>query len=103
VAGVQVFDPLLLPVRKENLDHVWIHAHVNGKRGSGSRVMRCFPIIHKWEGEVAFEVYDTIITEEQFRRYLIEAGKFIGVGRFRPRNGGFCGRFRVAEMTWEPM
>jgi hypothetical protein len=31
---------------------------------------------------------------------LEEAGKFIGLGRFRPQNGGFYGRFAVAKVVW---
>jgi hypothetical protein len=30
-----------------------------------------------------------------FEHHLHEAGKFIGIGRFRPRNNGFYGRFDV--------
>lgn len=29
------------------------------------------------------------------QRYLEEAGRLIGIGRFRPSNGGYYGRFNV--------
>ena len=38
------------------------------------------------------------ITLSVFRKHLEEAGKFIGIGRFRPRNNGFYGRFEVKEI-----
>ena len=31
-------------------------------------------------------------------RELEAAGQFIGIGRFRPQNGGFYGRFRISKL-----
>lgn len=75
--------------------------HADGKRGSGTRVPRTFPVIRQWHGKALFYVLDETITREVFQRYLEEAGKFIGVGRFRPRNGGFYGRFEVKSLDWK--
>jgi hypothetical protein len=30
----------------------------------------------------------------------VRAAKFIGIGRFRPRNNGFYGRCDVAAVNW---
>jgi hypothetical protein len=43
---------------------------------------------------------DETITEEVFKLHLEESGKFIGIGRFRPQNNGFYGRFKVNEIVW---
>jgi hypothetical protein len=45
-------------------------------------------------------VLDETVTEEVFRNVLEQAGAFIGIGRFRPRNNGFYGRFKVEAIAW---
>ena len=77
------------------------YGHADGKKGSGTRVARTFPVIHEWDGTAEVMILDESITKDVFTRYLEEAGKFIGIGRFRPRNGGFYGRFSVGEVLWE--
>ncbi len=54
----------------------------------------------EWKGEVTFHILDETVTEEVFKLHLEEGGKFIGIGRFRPQNNGFYGRFKVNEMVW---
>ena len=101
-AGILVTDPVMLGVHKDNTEGETFSCHADGKRGSGTRVPRKFPVIHEWESKATFYILDETITREVFERYLTEAGKFIGVGRFRPRNGGFYGRFHVGDdMSWE--
>lgn len=99
-AGVLVTDPLPLGIRKEDVGGEWLFVPSDGKRGSGSRVDKCFPVIPQWEGDVTFHVLDEIITEKPFLDHLEAAGKFIGIGRFRPRNNGFYGRFSVESVSW---
>jgi len=100
-AGVLVLEPLVLPLRKEEVEGEWLHVPSDGVRGSGKRVMKCFPLIRQWEGEVTFHILDNLITEDVFLEHLEEAGKFIGIGRFRPRNNGFYGRFEVVGLKWQ--
>lgn len=99
-AGVLVTDPIKLPYKKSELQGEWINANADGVRGSGKRVRRCFPVIKEWQADVPFLVLDETITERVFREHIEEAGKFIGIGRFRPRQGGFYGRFEVVGMKW---
>lgn len=99
-AGVLVVDPLELPITKETLQHEWLHVPSDGRRGGTTRVEKCFPIIPSWQGKVEFLVFDEIITEEAFGEHLRDAGSFIGIGRFRPRNNGFYGRFQVESIEW---
>jgi hypothetical protein len=99
-AGVMVVDSLHLPFKKEDVQGEWLFLNSDGKRGGGTRVEKCYPVIPKWSGEVTFYVLDEIITPEVFLEHLNDAGNFIGIGRFRPRNRGFYGRFKVNGVKW---
>ena len=99
-AGVMVLEGLSLGVKKDDVEGEWFFVPSDGRRGGGSRVKRCFPVIRKWTGVVKFYILDDTITEDVFEHHLREAGNFIGIGRFRPRNNGFYGRFKVAAVRW---
>ena len=73
----------------------------DGKRGSGKRVWRTFPRIYPWEATGEIVLLDPVLIDklEKVREYLEHAGKFIGIGRFRPRNGGYYGRFEVVKFA----
>jgi hypothetical protein len=88
---------------KEDAECVQILAHATGKRGSGSRVPRRFPSFSKWNGIASFTILDDIIGEEIFERHVKAAGMLVGIGRFRPENGGTNGRFRAVKFEWKPM
>ena len=114
-AGVLVTEPLVLPVRKEEVAGMvvtagqtpgpecmigeWFYVPAQGDRGGKKRVWRCFPMIPSWQGDVIFYVLVDTITEKVFRYHLEQSGKFIGIGRFRPRNNGFYGRFEVIDLV----
>lgn len=100
-AGILVAEPLDLNLKPENVDGQWLFIPADGRRGSGKRVKKCFPIIHKWGGEVNFMILDETITNDVFEHHLREAGNFIGVGVFRPRNNGYYGRFKVEKIAWQ--
>lgn len=99
VAGVMVTDPLVLSIKADDIKGEWLYVPPDGVRGGKKRVPKCFPLIPKWDGDVIFYVLDDTITEEVFRYHLEQAGKFIGVGRFRPINNGYYGRFEVLELV----
>jgi hypothetical protein len=94
-AGVLVMEPLVLPIKDDDVKGEWLHVPSDGRRGGTKRVLKCFPYIPEWSGDVSFYIFDETITEEIFRYHLDQAGKFIGIGRFRPRNNGFYGRFQI--------
>lgn len=100
-SGVLVLEPLHLGIQKDKLLGDRIHANADGVRGSGKRVWRWFPRVDSWRGDVEFHIYDDAITKEVFEKVLTEAGRFIGIGRFRPQNGGFYGRFTVEKVRWK--
>ena len=94
---------LPLGVHKDKVQGVTIPAHAGGQRkgmGSNKRVPRTFPIIPQWEGDLSVLILDETITEDIFTRVMQHAGSFIGIGRFRPENGGFNGRFMVKVVKW---
>lgn len=100
LAGVMVIDPVAIGIKKADVEGEWLFLDSNGKKNSGTRVWRCYPVIREWSGVAEFHILDDTITEEVFLHHLTEAGRFIGIGRFRPRNGGFYGRFAVKSIEW---
>ncbi len=102
-AGVMAFEPgrFVPPIKADAVAGEWLHVPSDGRRGGTKRVMRCFPVIPAgWVLETTLYVLDDVITEPVFEQHLRDAGNFIGIGRFRPRNNGFYGRFAVEDITW---
>jgi hypothetical protein len=99
-AGVMVVDPLVMALKWGEVKCQKLHLPSDGKRGGGKRVIKYMPIIHEWAGDVQFLILDETITESVFRKVLEEAGRFIGIGTFRPRNNGTFGRFEVVNVKW---
>lgn len=78
-----------------------ISANADGVRGSGKRVPRRFPqVAAGWQTTFDIYILDPIIVEPIFREMVELAGMFIGLGQFRPQNGGTNGRFKLAELVW---
>jgi len=99
-SGVLCMEGPMLPDKKSTVAFDRIHANSDGVRGSGKRVWRIFPRIDKWEADVDFHILADEITEDVFEQHLIQAGAFVGIGRFRPENGGYYGRFEVSGIDW---
>lgn len=95
VSGVLVREPLALNIKKQQVRGEWRHVPADGQPGGAKRVLKCFPIIASWSGEVTFTVLDQIVTAEVLKEHLDVAGQFIGLGSFRPQNRGIYGRFAV--------
>lgn len=103
-AGVLVIDPMYFAttVLAKDVAGEWLFVPASGKRGDGKRVEKCFPVIPAgWQGTATFHVLDDVLTEPVFEQHLREAGNFVGIGRFRPRNNGFYGRFKVESISWQ--
>lgn len=96
-AGVMVIDPIVLGVKAADVIGERLFVPADGRRGGGKRVWRKFPVIPQWSGDVVIYVMDPVLIDkpDKIKEYLEHAGKFIGLGRFRPRNNGFYGRFKV--------
>lgn len=98
-AGVSVIEPLVLSIKKDDVEGIWLFVPSNGIRGGNKRVHKCFPCIRGWSGSVVYHVWDDIVTDKVFKYHLEQCGKFIGIGFFRPRNNGFWGRFKVNKIV----
>jgi hypothetical protein len=100
-AGILVEDHIVLDYKKDEVDCEWVFVPSDGKRGGTRRVNKCFPYFPEWEGNTIVKILDQTITREVFELHLKEAGRFIGLGRFRPRNNGYYGRFEVIKIEWD--
>jgi hypothetical protein len=105
-AGILCIEPMYLidldgkPILKDDWVGEWGFYPADGVRGSGKRVQKCYPVIYKWQGTAEFLIYDDIITEDALKRHLEQAGRLIGIGRFRPRNNGYFGRFKISKLDF---
>ncbi len=99
-AGVMVAERMYIGIHKDKVLEESLLVPSDGKRGGGKRVIKTFPLITEWIGEVVYHVIDDKITEEIFTKVLTEAGLLIGIGRFRPKNWGYYGRFNVMSIAW---
>ncbi len=96
--GVIFEDSINLNCKKDDLKGDWIFVPGNGVSGGGSRVNKKFPYVSSWEGSINVLVLDAKITTEVFEKVLSAAGLFIGLGFWRPANGGSNGRFEVLSV-----
>jgi hypothetical protein len=99
-SGVLCSDNMPLGLTRDNVTGVTINAHADGRRGSGKRVKRTMPVFPKWSGKLTFYIFDDAIPKDIFEYVIKESGKFIGVGQYRPQNGGLNGRWEVKSVQW---
>jgi hypothetical protein len=64
------------------------------------RVVRHRPRLDEWEISFTVDYDDTLLTEQQMRRIIDDAGSRVGLLDFRPEKRGPFGRFMVT--SWEP-
>jgi len=102
-AGIMVSEQMVLPNCPEEVPGERLFVPADGRRGSGKRVWKTFPRIDEWRVQAVIYVLDPVLIgkPEKIEEYLGHAGKFIGLGRFRPRNNGYYGRFRVENFAVE--
>lgn len=99
-AGIIITDDIITSVKKENLQGIPIHVPSDGRPGGTSRVIKIFPIVNEWEGQLTVIIGDDIITPDVFEQVFRNAGNLIGIGTWRPRNRGMNGRFELVDMKW---
>lgn len=100
VAGQICEADVPLGIMKDDLQSIDIWANADGVRGSGKRVRRRFPYIPEWSGIARFAILDDVIPSPIFEKAFVEAGRLVGIGRFRPEKGGYLGRFKVGGFQW---
>jgi hypothetical protein len=105
-AGVQIAKPILLGIKAKDVPCEKLFLPADGRRGSGKRIWKYYPIIDAWGGVIEVIVLDETVlqTSKTTGLSILEdvfrgAGQFIGLGRFRPRNNGFYGRFDVVRIA----
>lgn len=98
-AGISVIEPLNLGVKADAIDGERLFVPASGKRGDGKRVWKTFPYLPEWKTSAEILILDPILKPEKIEEYLKFAGQFIGMGRFRPRNNGYYGRFKIESFT----
>ena len=100
-AGTLVVEnvPIGININDMLCDKVFVPS--DGIKGSGKRVLKYFPKVLQWEATVDYLIMDNIITESVFRTALECSGNLIGIGVFRPRNGGYFGRFEITDLQWK--
>lgn len=101
-AGYFIKTPPTLGIQAEDVTPETVWCSSTGKKGKdgGTRVQRIYGVIPNWTAEVLFWILDAKITEEVFEQSLESAGMFVGIGRFRPENQGYYGRFKVDSLKW---
>lgn len=112
-AGILCTEPINLevqdgkgwvPLLKDAVKSERLFLPSDGRRGSGKRVWKIYPLVPPpWRGEVKMTVIDNTITADVFETHLARAGQYVGIGRFRPRNNGFYGRFGFTDLHFEEM
>lgn len=100
-AGIIVPKPLMLGVAEDQVESERLFVPSDGRRGGGSRVWKKFPVLPQWKTTATILLIDMVLTgaPDKVRSYLEHAGQFIGIGRFRPRNNGYYGRFKIENFT----
>lgn len=98
--GIAITDPAITTVKVEDVTYEDIYSNADGVRGSGKRVYRRFPIMAPWSATFDVLILDPEITNPIFTRMLETAGKFRGIGRWRPEKGGQNGRFVIDDVVW---
>jgi hypothetical protein len=98
-AGILISEGIMLPIKVDDVVGEWLSLDAQPGSGRGGRVWRCMPRISDWQGDVGIHVLDETVTMDVLRYHLEQTGAFIGIGRFRPKNGGFYGRFRVEDLV----
>lgn len=106
-AGVLAVEPALIGIKAADVQCERLFVPSDGRPGGGKRVHKYFPVIPAgWKADFIFLILDETVLQTWpetgqtvFQFVLERCGQFVGIGRFRPRNRGFYGRFSVREFV----
>ncbi len=99
-AGIQIPEGITLNVKAVDVPGERLFVPSDGRPGGGRRVYKRFPRIDDWSGTLTIYVFDDLIPRDVFRKVLESSGSLVGIGRFRPQNRGYYGRYSVEAFTW---
>ena len=91
-SGICVVSDIVTNKKEKDIEKRDVFAGMNNKR-----VWKSFPTVTGWTATTCLHVYDPILSPEVVTRILDTAGKFIGIGTWRPQNGGEYGRFKIVK------
>jgi hypothetical protein len=89
------------PLTKSDARMTVISCNPEGKRNGSKRVPRRFPCFDKYHSVALYTIVDDIVTKDVFEEHFRAMGIIVGIGRWRPGNGGNNGRFRPVRFEWE--
>lgn len=101
LAGMLCLDNLSTGIHVDKIEPETVLCDARGKRDGTTRVPRIYPRVPSWKGAIKFLILDEIIEPEVFKTHLIDAGQFVGLGRWRAGHGGMYGRFVVKSVDWK--
>jgi hypothetical protein len=103
LSAIMITDRVYIGCKIDEAREEVFFVNPQGKKNAGTRVQRWFATFDNWGGTLTTTILNAdILTPEIFERGLIGAGIFVGVGRFRPQNRGFYGRFKpTGEFNYE--
>jgi hypothetical protein len=90
----------MMGIKIDSVECERLFLNADGKRGGGKRVWKRYPVFPDWKAHATVYVPEGSITETVFHEHLIQGGQFIGLGRFRPQNRGFYGRYTIEGFKW---
>jgi hypothetical protein len=68
-------------------------------RNIKGRVIVVRPRWNQWSAEFTLSVDEDSITKDTIQQIIEYAGKYVGIGSFRPTNNGLFGRFELTEIA----
>jgi hypothetical protein len=98
-SGLLIADPMVLDIKAKDVSETVIFVPSDGMRGGSKRVMKYFPTIYTWAGDLLLYILDDTITKDVFMKHLQEAGNFVGIGSLRVEKNGIWGRFQVVDLV----
>jgi hypothetical protein len=99
-SGIMIIESFPLGVHKDEVSKLDLFVPANGQRGGSKRVMKAFPVIHKWSTQGSITILDEMIDEDILLDHLEAAGDFIGLGSLRVQNNGIFGRFKPTIISF---
>jgi len=82
-------------IKMPDFDEIDKRSAVN--RNIKARIIVIRPKWNNWRARFNLIVDNDTITDETIRGILEYAGKYVGIGSFRPTNNGMFGRFQIEE------
>jgi hypothetical protein len=101
-AGVACIQPVALGIQAKDVQGETLFLPADGRRGGKTRVWKKYPTLPEWGGLAELIILDETVLQSSrtssnpVLQDIVEgAGQYVGLGRFRPANAGWYGRFEI--------